>query len=95
MRAISSDCSTKEQEAQSPLLPQALRRIKLRRRLGQNKAFLPALERALIKARGRLAVQHQSLKQGPASRESKDGQYMVWLLEDSIQKVKAGTYHLR
>ena len=93
--AISSDHPIREHKASSPLLPQTLRHIELRRRLGQNKAFLPALERALIKARGRLAVQHQILKQGPASRESEDGQCMVWLLEDSIQKVKAGTYHLR
>ena len=77
------------------MLPQTLRHIELRRRLGQNKAFLPALERALIKARGRLAAHHQNLKQGPTSRENEDGQCMVWLLEDSIQKVKAGTYHLR
>ena len=95
VKARSADCSTKEQKAQPPSLPQAFRRIELRRRLGQNKAFLPALERALIKARGRLAVQPQGLKQGPASREREDGQCMVWLLEDSIQKVKAGTYHLR
>ena len=93
--AISSDRPTREHKAPSPLLPQTLRHIELRRRLGQNKAFLPALERALIKARGRLAAHHQNLKQGPTSRENKDGQCMVWLLEDSIQKVKAGTYHLR
>ena len=95
VEAISSDGLPKEQKVQPPSLPQTLRRTELRRRLGQNKAFLPALERALIKARGRLAVQPQGLKQGPASREREDGQCMVWLLEDSIQKVKAGTYHLR
>ena len=72
-----------------------LRHIELRRRLGQNMAFLPALKRALIKARGRLAAHHQNLKQDPTSRENKDGQCMVVLLEDSIQRVKAGTYHLR
>ena len=67
----------------------------MRRRLGQNKAFLPALERALTKARGRLAVQHQNLKQGHTPKESEESQSLVWLLEDSIQKVKAGTYYLR
>ena len=95
MGAISSDRPTREHKAPSPLLPPTLRHIELRRRLGQNKAFLPALERALIKVGGRLAVHHQNLKQGPTSRENEDGQCMVWLLEDSIQKVKAGTYHLR
>ena len=93
--AISSDRPTREHKAPSPLLPQTLRHIELRRRLGQNKAFLPALERALIKARGRLATYHQNLKQGPNSRENEESQFMVWLLEDSIQKVKAGTYHWR
>ena len=29
------------------------------------------------------------------SRENEESQCVVWLLEDSIQKVKAGTYHLR
>ena len=76
----------------SPLLPQTLRNIELRRRLGQNKAFLPALERALTKARGRLAAHPKDWKQ---ARENEESQCMVWLLEDSIQKVKAGTYHLR
>ena len=92
--AISSDRPTREHKAPSPLLPQMLRHIEFRRRLGQNKAFLPALERALIKARGRLAAHHQNLKEDPTSRENEDSQCMVWLLEDSIQRVKAGTYHL-
>ena len=93
--AISSDRPTREHKAPSPLLPQTLRHIELRRRLGQNKAFLPALKRALIKARGRLAAHHQNLKQGPTSRKNEESQFLVWLLEDSIKKVKAGTYHLR
>ena len=93
--AISSDRPTREHKAPSPLLPQTLRHIELRRRLGQNKAFLPALERALIKARGRLDAHHQILKKDPTSRENEDGQGIVWLLEDSIQRVKAGIYHLR
>ena len=82
----------REQGAPSPSLPQTLRHLELRRRLGQNKSFLPALERALTKARGRLAAHPQDWKQ---ARENKESQCMVWLLEDSIQKVKAGTYHLR
>ena len=75
------------------MLPSKVRRIELRRRLGQNKAFLPALERALTKARGGVAVQAQNLEQGHTSGESKESHSLVWLLEDSIQKVKAGTYH--
>ena len=77
------------------MLPRKVRRIELRRRLGQNKAFLPALERALTKARGGVAVQAQNLEQGHTSGESEESHSLVWLLEDSIQKVKAGTYHLR
>ena len=76
VEARSSDGPPKEQKVQPPSLPQAFRCIELRRRLGQNKAFLPALNRALIKARGRLAVQPQGLKQGPASRERED--VSVW-----------------
>ena len=72
--------------------PQTLRHLELRRRLGQNKAFLPALKRALTKARGKLAAPPQDWKQ---ARENEESQWMVWLLEDSIQKVKAGTSHLR
>ena len=71
------------------------RHIEFRRRLGQNLAFLPALERALIKARKKWAAHHQDLKRDPTSRKDKDCQRMVWLFEDSIQRVKAGTYHLR
>ena len=58
-------------------------------------AFLPALERALTKARGKLSSHCQNPKQGSASRESEEDQCIVWLLEDTIQKVKAGTYHLK
>ena len=83
--------SFKEQGVISPSLPQTLRHLKLRRRLGQNKAFLPALERALTKARGKLTAPPQDWKQ---AKENKESQWMVWLLEDSIQKVKAGTYDL-
>ena len=79
----------------STLISQTLRRTELRRRLGQNKAFLPALERALTKVRGKLASHRQSPKQGSAPRESKEDRCIVWLLEDTIQKVKAGTYHLK
>ena len=95
MKAVSSDLPTREYKGPSPLLTQMPRHIEFRRRLGQNPAFLPVLERALIKARKRLAVHRQNPKQDPTSREDEDRQCMVWLFEDSIQRVKAGTYHLR
>ena len=95
MGAVSSNRSTKESKVPPLALPKTVRCIELRRRLGQNKAFLPALERALTKARGRLAVQHQNLKQGHTPKESEESRSLVWLLEDSIQKVKAGTYYSR
>ena len=75
------------------------RHIEWRRRLGQNPVFLPALERALIKARKELVVHYQDLEEDPATRDDKDQagrrQQIVWLLEDSIHRVKSGTYHLR
>ena len=81
------------------MLPWTPRHIEFRRRLGQNLAFLPALKRALIKARKKLVAHHQDLKEDPTTREDKDKavphQGMVWLFEDSIHRVKAGTYHLR
>ena len=93
--AVVSDLPPREYRVLSPLLPRTPRHIEFRRRLGQNPAFLPVLERALIKARKKLAAHHQDLKKDPTSREDKDCQRMVWLFEDSIQRVKAGTYHLR
>ena len=95
MGAISPNHPPREHKAPSTLLSQTLRRTELRRRLGQNKAFLPTLERALTKARGKLASHRQNPKQGSDSRESEEDQCIVWLLEDTIQKVKAGTYHLK
>ena len=81
------------------MLPWTPRHIEWRRRLGQNPAFLPALERALIKARKELVAHNQDLEEDPMTREDKDKvvqrQRMVWLFEDSIHRVKAGTYHLR
>ena len=77
--------SFKEQGVPSLSLPEMLRHLKLRRRLGQNKAFLPALERALTNARGRLAAHPQEWKR---DRENEESQWMVWILEDSIQNVK-------
>ena len=51
-----SDLPPREYKVLSPLLPWTPRHIEWRRRLGQNPAFLPALESALIKARKELAA---------------------------------------
>ena len=48
------------------------RHIEFRRRLGQNPAFLPALERALIKARKKLVAHNQDLEEDPTTREDKE-----------------------
>ena len=75
------------------------RHIEFRRRLGQNPVLLPALEKALSKARKKLVAHNQDLEEDPTAREDKDkavrSQRMVWPFEDSIHRVKAGTYHLR
>ena len=91
--AVGTDSYNKEPKAPTLVLPRKVRRIELRRRLGQNKAFLPALERALNRARGGVVMQAQNLEQGHTSGESEESHSLVWLLEDSIQKIKAGTYH--
>ena len=75
------------------MLPRKVRRLELKRKIGQNRTFLPALKRALDRARGGVAVQVQNLEQGHTSGESEESHSLVWLLEDSIQKIKAGTYH--
>ena len=95
----SSDLSPREYKDCSPLLPRTPRHIEWRRRLGQNPVFLPALERALIKARKELVTHTQDLEEDPSTREDKGKavwrHHIVWLLEDSIHRVKSGTYHLR
>ena len=75
------------------MLPRKVRRLELKRKLGQNKAFLPALKRALDRARGGVPVQVQNLGRGRTSGEGEESHSLVWLLEESIQKIKAGTYH--
>ena len=94
-----SNLAPREYKILSPLLPRTPRHIEWRRRLGQNPAFLPALEGALTNKRKELAACHQELEEDPKSKENKDKavqlQRMVWLFEDSIHRVKSGTYHLR
>ena len=94
-----SDLPPREYKVLSPLLPWTPRHIEWRRRPGQSPAFLPALERALIKARKELVSHNQDLEEDPMTREDKgkavQRQRMVWLFEDSIHWVKSSTYHLR
>ena len=74
----------------STLSPQTARGMEVRRRLGQSTAFLPALEKALTKAKENC----QSSKQNPDLKESNEDQCVVWLIEDTIQRIKEGTFHL-
>ena len=45
--ALGTDSYNKEPKAPTLVLPKKVRHLELKRKLGQNKAFLPALERAL------------------------------------------------
>ena len=48
------------------------RHIEFRRRLGQNRTFLPALKKALSKARKKLVAHNQDLEEDPTAWEDKD-----------------------
>ena len=75
-----SDLPPREYKVLSPWLPWTPRHIEWRRQLGQNPAFLPALERALIKARKELVTHNQDLEEDPMTREDKGRQFgaSVW-----------------
>ena len=60
-RVVGTDSYNKEHKAPTLVLPRKVRRLELKRMLGQNKAFLPALERALDRAKGGVPAQVQSL----------------------------------
>ena len=57
----------------------------------QNQAPLSALEIALDRAKGGVSAQAQSLGRDSTSGEGEESHSLVWLLEESIQKIKAGT----
>ena len=92
-RVVGTDSHKKEHKAPTLVIPRKVRRLELKRKLGQNKAFLPALERALDRAKGGVPAQVQSLGRGRTSGEGEESHSLVWHLEESIQKIKAGTYH--
>ena len=93
MRVVGTDSHKKEHKAPTLVIPRKVRCLELKRKLGQNKAFLPALERALDRAKGGVPAQVQSLGRDRTSGEGEESHSLVWLLEESIQKIKAGTYH--
>ena len=79
-----------EEVKPSTLSLQTVRSTELRRRLGQNTAFLPTLEKALTKVKESC----QSSKRDPDLKESNEDRCVVWLIEDTIQWIKEGTFHL-
>ena len=88
-----------EEATLSPGLQPTADRIEWRRRLGQNPAFLGAVERSLAKKRKELDTCNQELEENPSDEETKEKaaqlQHRVWLFEDNIHRVKEGTYHQR
>ena len=87
----------REYKVLSPGLKRTADRIEWRRRLGQNPAFLGAVERSLAKKRKELDICNQELEENPLDEEIKEKaaqlQHRVWLFEDTIHRVKEGTYH--
>ena len=81
---MGTDSYNKEHKAPTLMLPRKVRHLELKRKFGQNKAFLPALERALDRAKGGVPAQVQSLGRGHASGEGEESHSLVWLLEESI-----------
>ena len=67
--------------------------------MGQNPAFLEAVERSLANRRKELETCNQELEENPSDEEIKEKaaqlQHRVWLFEDTIHRVKEGTYHQR
>ena len=88
---------TREYKVLSPWLPRTASHIEWRRRLGQNPAFLEAVERSLANRRKELETCNQELEENPSDKEIKEKaaqlQHMVWLFEDTILQVREGTYH--
>ena len=91
--SVPAGSHNKEHEAPTLVIPRKIRHLEPKGKLGQNKASLSALEIALDKAKGGVLAQVQSLGRGSTSGEGEESHSLVWLLEESIQKIKAGTYH--
>ena len=81
-----------KEEKPPTLALQPLRHTEARTRLGQNPTLLPVLERALAKAKAKLVPHCQNPQQNLVPKDSDDDWCVVWLLEDTIQKVNTGTY---
>ena len=74
------------------LASQPLGHTKARTKVGPSPALLPVLEKALAKAKAKLAPQSPESRQNLVPQDNDDDRCVVWLLEDTIQKVKNGTY---
>ena len=83
----------------SPLLPWTAKDIERRKILGQNPKFLGALEKSLVKKKKELDISNQELKENPLDELAREKvaqiQRRVRLFEDTIHRVKEGTYHQR
>ena len=58
----------------------------------QSTIILPRLEQALARAREKVALQGPESQQSQAYAGGEDNRCVEWLLEDAIQKLKAGTF---
>ena len=96
-KTADSNLGPRDYKVLSPGLQRTANRIEWRRRLGQNPAFLGAVERSLAKKRKELDTCNQELEENPSDKEIKEKatqlQHRIWLFEDTINWVKEGTYH--
>ena len=63
---------TRDYKIISPEIPRTAKCIEWRRRLGQNPAFLTAVEKALANRRKELATCNQELEENPSDKEVKE-----------------------
>ena len=71
-KTADSNLGPKEYKVLSPGLQQTADRIEWRRRLGQNPAFLGAVERSLVKKRKELDICNQELEENPLDEVIKE-----------------------
>lgn len=80
----------------SPHLPADIER---RGAQAQDPKLLRALERCLVRKRNNLGILDEELRNDPHNEELRDhiiyAQKEAGLIQESIQRVKEGTYHLR
>ena len=76
----------KEKEpAKRPLLTQKLE-------LWESPKLLPKLEKTLTRAKEKLVPQDKKTSSDLEQQAGEEDQYIVWLVEDAIQRVKAGEF---